>query len=60
MADDEEYDEVEAVVRIPKDEGDSQSVREPEVIYVTEYVKAPRPVVCQNSRVGAKLEFRVR
>ena len=77
MADDEEYDEVEAVVRIPKgerladsrktegwsrgftpkstdkgpehveirlkDEGDSQSVHEPEVIYVTEYVEAPRP-----------------
>jgi hypothetical protein len=77
MADDEEYDEVEAVVRIPKgerladsrktegwsrgftpkstdkgpehveirlkDEGDSQSVQEPEVIYVTEYVEAPRP-----------------
>ena len=77
MADYEEYDEVEAVVRIPKgerladsrktegwsrgftpkstdkgpehveirlkDEGDSQSVQEPEVIYVTEYVEAPRP-----------------
>jgi hypothetical protein len=77
MADDEDYDEVEAVVRIPKgerladsqktegwsrgftpkstdkgpehveirlkDEGDSQSVHEPEVIYVTEYVEAPRP-----------------
>jgi hypothetical protein len=77
MADDEEYDEVVAVVRIPKgerladsrktegwsrgftpkstdkgpehveirlkDEGDSQSVQEPEVIYVTEYVEAPRP-----------------
>jgi hypothetical protein len=74
---DEEYDEVEAVVRIPKgerladsrktqgwsrgftpkstdkgpehveirlkDEGDSQSVQEPAVIYVTEYVEAPRP-----------------
>lgn len=75
MADDEEYDEVEAVVRIPKGErladsrktegwsrgftpkstdkgpehveirlkGDSQGVPEPEVIYVTEYVEAPRP-----------------
>jgi hypothetical protein len=77
MADDEEYDEVDAVVRIPKgerladsrktegwsrgftpkstdkgpehveirlkDEGDSQPVQEPEVIYVTEYVEAPRP-----------------
>jgi hypothetical protein len=77
MADDEEYDEVEAVVRIPKgerladsrktegwsrgftpkstdkgpehveirlkNEGDSQSVQEPGVIYLTEYVEAPRP-----------------
>jgi hypothetical protein len=77
MADDKEYDEVEAVVRIPKggrladsqktegwsrgftpkstdkgpehveirlkNEGDSQSAQEPEVIYVTEYVEAPRP-----------------
>jgi hypothetical protein len=74
---DEEYDEVEAVVRIPKgerladsrktegwsrgftpkstdkgpehveirlkDEDDSQSVPEPEVIYVTEYAEAPQP-----------------
>ena len=77
MADDEDCDEVEAVVRIPKgarlansrktegwsrgftpkstdkgpehveirlkDEGDSESVQEPEVIYVTEYVESPRP-----------------
>jgi hypothetical protein len=76
MADDQEYDEVEAVVRIPKgerladsrktagwsrgftpkstdrgpehveirlkDEDDSESVQEPEVIYVTEYVDAPQ------------------
>jgi hypothetical protein len=77
MADGEEYDEVEAVVRIPKgvrladsrktegwsrgftpkstdkgpehveirlkDEGDSQAVQEPEVIYVAEYAEASRP-----------------
>lgn len=78
MTEDEGYDEVEAVVRIPKGErladsrktdgwsrgftpkstdrgpghveirlkaqGDSRSVQEPEVIYVTEYVEASRPL----------------